>query len=115
MDTAGDDELTGALRDFVARIGAHEAPGGNRAVGIEVRTGGGTATFAVTPRVAGALAAALRAYHDPHDRGRCERCGGVRLDENLICIDCGHAHGIFGDMLRERAARYDGDPGAIGA
>ena len=64
---------------------------------------------AQSSQVAQALAAALRAYHDPRDQGRCERCGGVRLDDYLVCVDCGRPHGIFGQLLLERAARYEGE------
>jgi hypothetical protein len=115
MDTPGDDELVPALRDFVERTGAWETASGQHAAPVEVavRAGGRTETFVLAPGVAGALASALRAYHDPRDHGRCEHCGGVRLDDNLICVDCGHAHGIFGQLLMERAARYEGDPEAL--
>jgi hypothetical protein len=37
--------------------------------------------------------------------------GGIRLDDNLICVDCGRAHGIFCQLLIERGARYEGDAG----
>lgn len=112
MDSAGYDELTRALRDFAERIGAFDVVSGERASAeIEVHVGEDRTTFELTPGVAKALAAALRAYHDPRDQGRCEGCGGVRLDDNLICVDCGRAHGIFGQLLIERATRYEGDAG----
>lgn len=107
----GDDELTAAIRDFVDRIGAFDPPpGGWASTEIEVRSGGGRAAFDLSPGVATALAEALRGYHDRRDRGRCEGCGSGRLDDNLICVDCGRTHGIFGQLLAERAARYGGDP-----
>jgi hypothetical protein len=115
VDAAGDDELTGAVRDFVERIGAFDDPvAGPFPVQIEVRGADGRTTFELSPGVARALGAALRAYHHPRDQGRCEGCGGVRLDDNLICVDCGRAHGIFGELLMERVARYEGDARAAG-
>jgi ribosomal protein S14 len=110
MDTTGDNELIRAVRDFVERIGALDVgPEQPTAAQIEVRQADARTTFSFSARLADAFAAALRAYHDPRDQGRCEHCGGSRLDDNLICVDCGRAHGIFGQLLMERAARYEDD------
>jgi hypothetical protein len=69
--------------------------------------------LAITAPVARALVEALRNHHDPRDRGRCDHCGGRRLDDNFLCLDCQRSSGLFGQMLMERAARYGGDPVAI--
>lgn len=64
--------------------------------------------LALRAPVARALVEALRGYHDPRDRGRCGHCGGLRLDDNFLCRDCGRPDGLFGQMLAERAARHAG-------
>jgi hypothetical protein len=97
-----DDVLT-ALREFVARIDAFD-PQAPPCGEVEVR-------LALRTPVAEALVAALRAYHDPRDLGRCAHCGSLRLDENFLCRDCGGLNGLFGRMIAERAARTDHSPG----
>nr|BFE62454.1 hypothetical protein GCM10020063_069800 [Dactylosporangium thailandense] len=98
-----DDLVARALREFNERIDVYDpAPGPAVA---EVRVG--EQVIALRASVAKALAAALRAYADPRDRGRCDHCGGPRLDDNFVCADCGHASGVFGRLLAERAARYE--------
>lgn len=75
------EQVQAALAEFVTRIDAldPEAPPCGE---VEV-------TLALRAPVAEALVAALRAYHDPRDLGRCQHCGGPRLDENFLCRDCG--------------------------
>lgn len=68
----------------------------------------------LSPGVARAFVEALRAYQDPRDRGSCDHCGGPRLDGNFVCADCGQPSGLFGQLLRERAARYEGPAGELG-
>lgn len=116
--------LTAALRDFVERIavldpGGHTSHSGphraQRASGegdparpptaIEVRIGAAD-PVRLTGSVAEAFGAALRSYHDPRDRGRCDQCGGRRLDEALQCLDCGQPGGLFGQLVRERMSRH---------
>jgi hypothetical protein len=105
-------DVVAALRDFVDRIGALDTAAG--AVGaIEVRAGADQVRLAMTPPVARALVDALRNYHDPRDRGPCDHCGGRRLDDNFLCLDCQRPNGLFGQLVMERAARYGGDPVAI--
>jgi hypothetical protein len=105
-------DVVAALQGFVDRIDALDPAA--RAVGeIEVRVGDDEARLAVSAPVAHALVAALRGYHDPRDRGRCDHCGGRRLDDNFLCLDCQRPNGLFGQMLVERAARYGGDPLAL--
>ena len=112
--------LTAALRDFVERIAVFD-PGGpashsaEQAAGawisthppaaIEVRIGAAE-PVRLTGSAAEALGAALRSYHDPRDRGRCDQCGGRRLDEALQCLDCGQPGGLFGQLVRERMSRH---------
>lgn len=135
--SAGD--VTVALEDFVRRVGVFDPPqprapeagpvpaedpafelGGGAPVGsggphdpagIEVRVGG--AAVRLSPGVARAFVEALRAYQDPRDRGTCDHCGGPRLDDNFVCADCGQPSGLFGQLLRERAARYEGPAGEL--
>jgi ribosomal protein S14 len=56
--------------------------------------------------VARAMVEALRQFNDPRDRGRCDHCGGRRLDDNFLCRNCGRPSGVFGQMLLERASRH---------
>jgi hypothetical protein len=99
-----------ALREFAERIGPLYPPPGGRAV--EVRVDG--VPVQVSEPVARAIVEALRGYHDPNDRGACDHCGGRRLYDNFLCSDCGQPSGVFGQLLRERAARYGGPPPEIG-
>jgi hypothetical protein len=111
-------EVAAALGAFVRDIDALD-PEADRAGSVEIRVcdggrpDGGEAPVTLREPVVRALVAALRAYHDPRDRGRCEHCGGRRLDDNFVCAGCGQPNGVFGQLLRERAARHGGptDPG----
>jgi hypothetical protein len=106
-----------ALRDFVDRIDAVD-PAADALGEIELRVAGDVAgnmaRLSLTAPVARALVDALRDYHDPRDRGCCDHCGGRRLDDNFLCLDCHRSNGLFGQMIMERAARHGGDPAAIG-
>lgn len=94
------------VADFVDRVAPYDpAPGGPPVAVVGVRTAGGAATFTLTDHVARALCRALGAYRDPADRGRCARCGGRRIDENLHCSDCGRLHGILGEVIAHQARR----------
>lgn len=107
------DDVLAALRDFVARVDALDpaaAPQGELVVGLR----GVESRLALSAPVARALVEALRAYHDPRDRGRCDHCGGGRLDDNFLCGDCGRPSGLFGQLVSERAARHP-EQGAVPA
>jgi hypothetical protein len=102
-----------------AANGSGDGPSGDRGGGsgggsgrVELRVDGEVAVW-LSPGVARALVEALGAYHDPRDRGTCDHCGGPRLDDNFVCADCGQPSGLFGQLLRERAARYEGPAGEI--
>ena len=69
---------------------------------------------ALSAPVARALVEALRAYRDPRGRGRCDNCGGGRLDDNFLCGDCGRPSGLFGQLISELAARHT-EQGALPA
>lgn len=105
-------DVVAALRDFVVRIDALD-PAVRDSRELEVRAGDDEVRLAISPPVARALVEALYNYHDPRDRGRCDHCGGRRLDGNFLCLDCQRPNGLFGQMIMERAARYGGDPVAI--
>ncbi len=106
----GDSALT-AFRDFVQRVGALDAPAeADQVAVVTVSVGTESVRLSLSASVVRALDQALRAYHDPRDRGECGRCGGRRLDDNFLCRDCGRPNGVFGQMLHERAARFGGDP-----
>ena len=104
------DDLAAALRQFAARIAALDPPGS--ATVVEVTVDG--TSVGLTGSAARALKEALLAYHDPRDRGACDHCGSRRLDDNFLCADCLQPSGVFGQLIRERAARYDGPPPAVG-
>ncbi|KAB1131315.1 hypothetical protein F6X68_28120 [Micromonospora sp. AMSO12t] len=107
------DDVLAALRDFVARVDALDpaaAPQGELVVGLR----GVESRLALSAPVARALVEALRAYHDPRDRGRCDHCGGGRPDDNFLCGDCGRPSGLFGQLVSERAARHP-EQGAVPA
>ena len=109
--TAGDVEA--AVQEFVRRTGVFDPPSApSEPVGVRVRVGDGPAVR-LSPGVARAFVEALRAYQDPRDRGTCDQCGGPRLDDNFVCADCGQPSGVFGQLLRERAARYEGPAGEL--
>jgi len=103
------DDVAAGLREFVQRIDAFDPSPGGALVAISV----GEHVVSLRAPVAAAFVEALRTYHDPRDRGTCDRCGGPRLDENFICASCGEPSGVFGQLLRERAARYEGPSGAL--
>jgi hypothetical protein len=102
--------VSDALLDFVERIGPLHpwSPGAN----VEIVVDG--VPVVLSAPVARALVEAMRSYHDPNDRGSCDHCGGRRLDHNFLCADCGQPSGVFGQLVRERAARYDGPPPELG-
>jgi hypothetical protein len=104
-----DDDLAAVLRSFAARIAELDPPGSPAVVELTV---GGT-PLALSESAARALTEAVLAYHDPRDRGACDHCGSRRLDDNFLCADCMRPSGVFGQLIRERAARYDGAPPAL--
>jgi hypothetical protein len=99
-----------ALLEFVERIGPLHSPlpGGD----VEIHVDG--VPVVLSAPVARALVEAMRSYQDPNDRGSCDHCGGRRLDHNFLCADCGQPSGVFGQLVRERAARYAGPPPELG-
>ncbi|GIH17041.1 hypothetical protein [Rugosimonospora africana] len=100
-------ELVTALREFVERIEAvAPVPDGPAVASVSVSIDGGEASLSLSGSVAVSLIMALREYHDPRDNGRCEHCGGRRLDSNLMCADCQRPNGVFGQLIMERAARH---------
>jgi ribosomal protein S14 len=94
-------DVLAALRDFSSRIDVFD-PDAKHWGELEVRAGGEVIHLKLRAPVAAALVQALRDYHDPRDQGRCDHCGGPRLDENLMCRDCGRPNGVFGQMVMER-------------
>lgn len=116
MTMAGD--VGRALDEFVRRVGVFDGPAGatpgvGAVDGVELRVGDAP-PVRLSPGTARAFVAALRAYQDPRDRGSCDHCGGPRLDDNFVCADCGQPSGLFGQLLRERAARFEGPAGELG-
>lgn len=101
--------LSSSLRDFAERIARLDPPDAPPAAQITVD--GETVTL--TKAAAAALCRVLDGYADPRDHGECEACGGGRIDANFICRECGHANGVFGQLLRERSAGYAGDPAPL--
>lgn len=98
-------DVLAALSAFVSRIDelAPDAPvEGELILGLR----GQESRLTLRAPVAAALVEALRAYHDPRDLGRCDHCGGPRMDENFRCRDCARLSGLFGQMIAERAARH---------
>jgi hypothetical protein len=117
MTSMSDADVVAAVRDFVERIDALDPPPGAPAVALlHLRSGRMQANLALSAPVARALVSALAAYREPRDRGRCEHCGGRRIDEHFLCLDCGRPNGVFGQILLERAAGYEEpkelDPGS---
>ncbi len=106
------EDVLDALREFATRVDALD-PGAPTWGDVEVRVRGQELRLGLSDAVAGALVSALRGYHDPRDAGRCDHCGGPRLDENFLCRDCGRPNGLFGQLIAERAGRYT-EPPAIG-
>jgi hypothetical protein len=109
MALSPQDEVVAALRQFAGRIDGFDPAPGPAVVEITV----GERAVPLRGPVVQALGEALRAYQDPRDRGTCDHCGGPRLDDNFVCADCGRPSGVFGLLLRERAARYDGPPAEL--
>jgi hypothetical protein len=109
----GSPAVTGSdgVRDSARHRGGD--PGGDPG-GVDVWVDDGP-VMRLSPGVARAFVEALRAYQDPRDRGTCDHCGGPRLDDNFVCADCGQPSGLFGQLLRERAARYEGPAGELGS
>lgn len=99
-------DILAALRDFTSRIDVFD-PDAAHWGDIEVRAGTEVLRLELRAPVAAALIQALRDYHDPRDQGRCDHCGGPRLDDNFVCRDCGRPNGLFGQMLVERLAHGD--------
>ena len=120
------DEVAAAVEGFARRIAVFDAPPGGRHRGFEghpaddghggggVEVAVGDAVVRLSPGVARAFVEALVSYQDPRDRGSCDHCGGARLDGNFVCADCGQPSGLFGQLLRERAARFEGPAGEVG-
>ncbi|MFF5226906.1 hypothetical protein [Dactylosporangium sp. NPDC000521] len=108
--TAG--EVAAAVEGFARRIAVFDPPPGDGGGGVEVTAG--DAVVRLSPGVARAFVEALVSYQDPRDRGSCDHCGGARLDDNFVCADCGQPSGLFGQLLRERAARFEGPAGEVG-
>jgi hypothetical protein len=104
MALSPSEQVAEALREFAARIDVFDPAPGPAVAEITV----GERTVPLLAPVAKAFAEALRAYQDPRDRGTCDHCGGPRLDDNFVCADCGRPSGVFGQLLQERAARYEG-------
>ncbi len=99
------------LRDFVARIAALDSPA-EREPSIQLRVishdaaGEHDETLTLSPSAVQALKHALEDYHDPRDSGNCDHCGSPRVDRNFICLDCGEANGVFGQLLKEHHGRH---------
>lgn len=104
MALSPSDEVAAALREFAERIDAYDRASGPAVAEVRV----GERAIPLRAPVVRALAEALRSYQDPRDRGACDHCGGPRLDDNFVCADCGQPSGVFGQLLRERAARFEG-------
>ncbi|GAA3281985.1 hypothetical protein Dvina_09850 [Dactylosporangium vinaceum] len=97
------DAVARALREFNDRLDVFDpAPGPAVA---EVRVG--EQVIALRAPVVRALTEALLRYQDPRDRGTCDHCGSPRLDDNFVCADCARPSGVFGQLLAERASRYE--------
>jgi hypothetical protein len=105
MSMHSPDDVLAALRDFNARIDALDpeaSPWGE----IVVQAGDQWLRLPLRVPVAVALVGALRDYHDPRYQGRCDHCGGLRLDDNFVCRDCGRPNGLFGQLVAERLRGY---------
>jgi hypothetical protein len=102
--------LSDALRSFAARLAELDPPLGSAAAVIQVDN----EPIELTRSAVAALTKFLEGYRDPRANGDCDNCGGRRIDANFICLDCGHASGVFGQLLRERSARFQQSP-SVGA
>jgi hypothetical protein len=105
MSLPSPDDVLAALQDFAARIDALD-PGAPMWGDVEIRVGEQWLRLSLRAPVARALVEALRGYHDPRDQGRCDHCGGRRIDDNFVCWDCGRSNGLFGQLIAEHAARH---------
>lgn len=101
--------MLAALREFVARVDALDPQATPRG-DLTVRLNADEARLSISALVARALVEALNAYRDPRDQGPCDHCGGRRIDDNFLCLDCGQLNGLFGQLIAERAARYREQP-----
>ncbi|MBV1850072.1 hypothetical protein [Catellatospora tritici] len=111
MARRASEDVLAAVHAFITRIDALDphAPAFGE---LTVRLGEEEVTLTLRAPVAEAMVEALRVYHDPRDRGRCDHCGSGWLDDNFRCRDCGGFSGVFGQLLAERAAGYT-EPEAI--
>lgn len=100
------DTLAAALRGFAARVAELDPHLEPAAVVVRV----GEESIPLTASAVSALAGLLDGYQDPRANGDCDGCGGRRVDRNFICLDCGHANGVFGQLIREHSSRWPGDP-----
>lgn len=105
MSQTAPDDVLAVLRDFVARIDALD-PAAPRQGELTVGLGDVESRMTLSTPIARALVQALQAYHDPRDQGPCDYCGGRRIDNNFLCLDCGQPNGLFGQLIAERAARH---------
>jgi hypothetical protein len=103
--------LPQALRSFAERIAELDSPASPAVTTVQVDG----EPVALTASAVEALTDLLEEYRDPRSNGDCDRCGGRRIDRNFICLDCGHANGVFGQLLMERSSHYPGDPRALPA
>lgn len=106
MPDPSHEQFLAELGDFVHRM---DQPRPDAPLWSDVTIGmaGFSTVLSLREPVVHALLAALRQYQDPRDTGRCDHCGTGRVDEHLICRDCGRPNGVFGQLLLERAARYE--------
>ena len=104
MSTPYSADVLAALRDFVARLDELD-PQAPVAGELTVGLGGATERLTLRLPVARALTEALRAYHDPRERGTCAHCAGGRLDDDFVCRNCGIVNGLFGQTLARVATR----------
>lgn len=116
MTLTGPHNPATALAGFVARIAEFDPASTESAlsdrpelpespVTVELTQSGRVTRVLMSPYVARAFAEALHSYHDPNDRGSCDRCGSHRLDDNFYCLGCGHVNGVLGATLAAYADR----------
>ena len=89
------------VADFISRVSPYDpAPDAAPVALLGIRTALGDEVFTVGDHVVRALCRALTSYRDPSDRGTCAGCGSHRIDE-----DCGHMHGILGEVIAQHLRR----------
>ena len=88
--------------DGVDRLDPHAPHWAELTIGLD----GHTTALTIRGPVALALVAAMQQFRDPRDGGPCDHCADGRVDENLICRDCGRPNGVFGQIIMERAAQH---------